>query len=505
MINADEIVQSKILSEPILRFRYGQTMPDPHSGLELFGPYDADSSARPTSIPYALIGTSDGIASFKKWADQMLRPAISSENEENAALWPVFPGFEAVFQCAFPGNAAWAHILNAEQINKVLHYRDPNKRAYRVSDLYVDGINIADKKDEPISLVICIVPDSIWLQCRPLSTVHDGIGHRPLPSEKALRMSNLDLLDDSESTQYFYSVDFRRQLKARAMGYDLPTQIIRQSTLRLSDKKKSEERGLTPLSDRMWNLSTAFYYKAGGKPWRLENAREGVCYIGVSFKKADASFESRTACCAAQMFLDSGDGIVFMGESGPWYSPEHHQCHLTKEGAKKLLYGVLETYRQHEGKELKEIFLHYRSEINDEEFSGYREACPSNTKLVGIRVRMEKGGLKFFREGKMPIIRGTTFSLGDRSAYLWASGYKPSLGTYDGWEVPNPLRVDIQHGDADILEVTKDILGLTKLNYNACKLGDSEPVTIGFSDAVGEILVSNPQVTRTKPNFKYYM
>jgi hypothetical protein len=43
------------------------------------------------------------------------------------------------------------------------------------------------------------------------------------------------------------------------------------------------------------------------------------------------------------------------------------------------------------------------------------------------------------------------------------------------------------------------------INYNACKLGDSEPVTIGFSDAVGEILVTNLTVASRKPNFKYYI
>ena len=47
--------------------------------------------------------------------------------------------------------------------------------------------------------------------------------------------------------------------------------------------------------------------------------------------------------------------------------------------------------------------------------------------------------------------------------------------------------------------------GLTKLNYNTCKLGDSEPVTVGFSDAVGEILVSNPKTVRPNPSFKFYI
>lgn len=68
-----------------------------------------------------------------------------------------------------------------------------------------------------------------------------------------------------------------------------------------------------------------------------------------------------------------------------------------------------------------------------------------------------------------------------------------------------PLRIEIQHGQASVRQVAKDILGLTKLNYNACRLGDSEPVTIGFSDAVGEILVSNPEVENRSPNFKYYI
>jgi hypothetical protein len=45
------------------------------------------------------------------------------------------------------------------------------------------------------------------------------------------------------------------------------------------------------------------------------------------------------------------------------------------------------------------------------------------------------------------------------TAYLWASGFKPSLLTYDGWEVPTPLRIDIEHGDADIEQVAADIFG----------------------------------------------
>lgn len=205
------------------------------------------------------------------------------------------------------------------------------------------------------------------------------------------------------------------------------------------------------------------------------------------------------------MFLDSGDGIVFMGEYGPWYSPRRTDFHLTRGAAKRLLEGVLRTYEQLEGKHLGEVFLHCRSSIDNEEFAGFQDACPTGVRIAGIRVRQERFDARLFREGSYPVLRGTFWQIHPRKGYLWASGFKPRLATYDGWEVPVPLRIDIQQGEADLQQVAVDIFGLTKLNYNACRLGDSEPVTIGFSDAVGEILVSNPTVQQRSPKFKFYI
>src|SRR4029077_2362868 len=131
------------------------------------------------------------------------------------------------------------------------------------------------------------------------------------------------------------------------------------------------------------------------------------------------------ACCAAQMFLDSGDGIVFLGEYGPWYSAESKQFHLTPNAAENLLRGVLKTYAELEGKPLREVFLHCRSSISNEEFEGYRRACPTSCKLVGIRVRADRKGPRLFRQGEMPVLRGTFWPLDDRTGYLYAAGFKP--------------------------------------------------------------------------------
>ena len=68
-------------------------------------------------------------------------------------------------------------------------------------------------------------------------------------------------------------------------------------------------------------------------------------------------------------------------------------------------------------------------------------------------------------------------------------------------EVPNPLTVEVCQGEADIETVLKDVLALTKLNYNTCRYGDGKPITLKFADAVGEVLTAGPvENTRLSPS-----
>ena len=492
-------------NEPELEFGYQQRMTDPRDGLTLFGPFDIDVPSRPVTLPYIIIGTNEGIAQFEAWSDAMNRPAF--DPKANLRLWPPFPGFEAVFCSHWSSKPIWSYPIDRTPLIEASHRREKHERAFAVVEPYLEQIEKASKLDENIGVAICVVPDEIWQNCRPESQVANPIGQR-VSSEtiRGRKAGQLEIFDDFDRKQYQLSPDFRRQLKARSMQYGIPLQILRESTLRLTNDSPFGERSLTPLSDRMWNIGTTLYYKCGGKPWRLVTARDGVCYIGIAFRQANAEEKGDTACCAAQMFLNTGDGIVFLGEYGPWYSSEKKQFHLNKSAACKLLDGVLKTYEALEGKQLKEIFLHSRSDISKEEFSGYQEACPKDARLVGVRVRPDRQrGPRLFRTGNMPVLRGTFWRLNNRAGLLWGSGFKPRIATYDGWETPVPLRIDIQHGDAPIERVAQDILGLTKLNYNACHLGESQPVTVRFSNAVGEILISNPTVSHRRPQFKFYI
>lgn len=492
-----------LLDEPRLEFRHRQFLEDPHDGLSLFGPYGIEVSAHPRNVTVGLIGSPEGVQAFNRWC-QSARGPIYPGDGLNPYLWPVFPGFEAAFCSDLPREPAWTCELDLEKLQHESMQKDASKRAVRVVEQYLAAIRKTEKKEEPFGVLVCVVPDFVWKNCRPESYVPGAIGEGVSKKERALRAGGQpDFFDPYDPEIYAYSVDFRRQLKARSMEYGIPIQIIRERRLEVDPRNRP--RFQSPPSDVAWNLLTTMYYKSGGKPWRLAGAREGVCYIGIVFRRTDPTLANQTACCAGLMFLDSGDGVVFLGEYGPWYSPEKNQYHLSADAAQKLLAGTLKTYQELEGKPLKEIFLHSRSSISAEEFEGYKSACPPEVKLVGIRVQKDFRGLRLFREGTRPVLRGSLLKTGPKLGYLWASGFVPRLRTYPGWEAPVPLRIDIQHGEADIEQVARDILALTKLNYNACRFGDSEPVTIGFSDAVGEILVSNPTVTKRNPRFKFYI
>jgi argonaute-like protein implicated in RNA metabolism and viral defense len=68
------------------------------------------------------------------------------------------------------------------------------------------------------------------------------------------------------------------------------------------------------------------------------------------------------------------------------------------------------------------------------------------------------------------------------------------------------LAITIQHGEAESFQLAREILGLTKLNYNSCQLGEERPITVKYSERVGKILLANPGIPpeRWRHYFKYF-
>ena len=152
----------------------------------------------------------------------------------------------------------------------------------------------------------------------------------------------------------------------------------------------------------------------------------------------------------------------------------------------------------------QEIFIHAKTGFDDEEWNGFVEATTGKSKIIGVRIK-DDNTFKLYRDFSYCVPRGTTLLVTDKLAYLWTKGYIPRIQTQLGLETPNPISVEVLRGEKDIETVCKDILALTKLNYNACIYGDGSPVTLRFADSIGEVLTAGKDIKSEVLPFKHYV
>lgn len=493
------------LTEPRLLFRHDQALEDPRDGLTLFGPLDEGSAY---GLRPAVIGTREGVARFWRWVEQIRRPI-----DDHLRSRPLFPGFEAAFGVPFGCRPVQQLYVDANDLTKACHIADRHERVHRAVHLYVDPITAAVRgEDARADVWFVIVPEEVYRYCRPQSNVETALqvstGPRISPSFGRRLARDPSLFEElnEEAEPFRYQPHFHNQLKAVLLTTGTTTQIVRESTIAPMDFVDAYGRPLRSVgkaSEIAWNLCTAAYYKTGARPWKTAAIRSGVCYLGLVFKRDHTGPEGNSSSCGAQMFLDSGDGLVFKGAGGPWFAEESNTYHLDRAAARDLLSKAVAAYTERNGCAPRELFVHGKARFDDAEWDGFRLAVPTSTRLVGVRIR-RADDIRAYRLGRHAILRGLAYVRDERTAFLWAAGFIPRLGTYPGREVPRPLLVDVCRGSADIDTVVADVLALTKLNYNACIYGDGEPVTLRFADAVGEILTAGPVLGAPLP-FRLYI
>jgi hypothetical protein len=565
---SNQQVQPRIfrLDEPRVSVGFDQTSDYPKKGLLLFGPVSFERN--PKVIRTGLIGTKEGIDLFSSWSRQFNGFQADAAQGRNALP---FPGFEAVFGAKWAIHPIRTIALSRTDLINTIRLQDRHQAIFGTVGMYVDKIRTAVHEDDlNVDIWFVVIPDEVFVYGRPDSRVPSAIAiatpgamGRRLANRFLHSMPSLFPEDNEEAKIYDHHLDFHHQLKARLLDVRAVTQVLRESSLATITRAISseapdivaeedyeddfdEENGSTgatadakipqaidpsealfdegsefdasapaqsvnrKMQDRAsvaWNLATAIFFKAGGRPWRVASARAGVCYIGLIFKR-DPNSRSQQACCGAQMFLQDSDGLVFKGAIGPWYSPETKQFHLSRTEAKKLIETVLRAYSDEHVDPPGEIFIHGRTRFSDAEWAGFCDAVDlTRTQLVGVRIT-RSNEYKLYSSGERAVRRGTVLRVGGRLALLWTSGFIENLGTYPGRETPNPLRVEIvrdSKSDIALETVLRDILMLTKMNFNSCVYADGIPVTMRFADAIGDVLMTAKDTQVPPLPFRYYI
>lgn len=505
----ERIPTINMIDEPELIFGFNQKATFAKDGLMWFGP--VDSIQKPSMMRVGVVGTPKGMIYYRDWVKKINLP-IATEKEAPHHI--PFPGFEAVFSSRWPERPICSLEVPEKKILDAIRIRDRHQAIYTTVSLFEDEIRRRiNEEDSPIDLWFVVVPEEVYKYGRPQSRVPGSLAEdtpKKMNAKLAKKLEKQPSLFEEDNVLaevYHYELNFHNQLKARLLDAKAVIQVVRETTLAPEQFTVNghESRQLQDEASVAWNLCTTAYFKASGRPWRLANVRPGVCYVGLVFKLDETSHDTRNACCGAQMFLDSGDGVVFRGAVGPWYSVETKEFHIPRDKARQIAAKVVEAYVREHGFAPKELFIHGTTRLNMEEWQGFCEGVPSETNIVSIQIRNE-AHFKLYSSNNHPLARGTCMQLHPRKGYLWTRGFVPRLQTYQGREVPRPLSIEICHGQADLMQVMKDVLGLTKVNFNRCDFADGEPVTLRFADMVGEILTATPIAHDLPPlPFKHYI
>ena len=88
---------------------------------------------------------------------------------------------------------------------------------------------------------------------------------------------------------------------------------------------------------------------------------------------------------------------------------------------------------------------------------------------------------------------------------LYSRGSVPWYQTYPGLYVPQPIELQIERSDESPQQIARELLGLTKMNWNNTQFDGKYPVTLGSARKVGEILKYLEESEMPQARYAFYM
>jgi len=496
------VTETKFIDEVDIELEFGggNRHIDIRFGLLNYGTLDRDERSDVRRINIAIIGLPDLNDKFLEWLE-LCDSGIESKETSKPNLFPRFPGFGA----SSPFNAEWAcderavRNLSSAGITGLQKVHSAGEIIKNAVGLYTSEIDYLANENKP-DIIFCIIPELLGQQL-----------DRAAEMVKAVSRSGQDE-DDVVNT---YRHDFHHYLKSEAMNYRIPIQLVLPSTFGVgtrgrSTKKKRRRKKARQLQDpatRAWNLFTAMYYKAGCVPWRLsrQSSDYDTCYIGISFYKT--LDETAVFTSIAQIFNERGEGVVVRGGQAQ-QSKRDRTPHLNNEDSAKILIQALQRYRDEHKNMPARVVLHKSSYFTEDEVEGFSTGLKQEHISMADMLSIRKSSVRLFRVGAYPVLRGTHIELDGNKHLLYTRGSVPFFQTYPGLYMPRALQIEFDTVQQSRETLCREILALTKMNWNNTQFDMSEPITLHAARRVGYILkyipINAPE-SRIAARYSFYM
>ncbi len=479
------IFKTHVFDEPMLEFGDGGQHCDPRQGLREHGPLQPRSG---DVIRVGVIGTDDTVAGFTEFLGETGR-GIESGNKQLINLNPDFPGLgnQNPFRCKFEVPDGATATISRRQVNEITGIGRHDEAVRHAVELITSQLSaLVEGSAKPDVVVLAL----------------------PIPLiEKLVNAKSEE--EDSDDDDGGDMLNFRDLLKAKTLHLPVPTQIVWPDTWDDAAKiprkvKRDSNRQTQVKATRAWNLLNALFYKAGKVPWRLlpDQAEYRTSFLGIGFYRDLDGQQLWTS--TAQMFDERGRGLILRGARAQTETRGRHP-YLTAKDAEELVAQSIAAYKAHHRHVPARLVVLKTSRFRPEEAEGIDAALgKSGIEMSDLIWVQESSPIAIFRDGNYPVLRGTFIDLGGKGL-LYTRGSVPFYGTFPGLRVPHPLLlVPHENSDSKILTLAKDVLALTKVNWNTTQFDQKLPAPIKAAREVGRILKHVEFGTVVSSDFRRY-
>ena len=421
-------------------------------------------SNRPFDYPLTLKGLADTLrlgvicpraesavlAKYLSQAVQVHKPA----NSERDYLID-YPGFQQAYALPFevphPGGPGWAHSLEPSG-------NDQRTSCISIANQITSAVEALRSSHSP-HVVLIFFPKR-WEHLR---------GYR----------------DDNER---FDVHDF---VKAYAVQRGIATQFLTQDTL--SDSQQCRV---------WWWLSLALYVKGMRTPWILDGLDDETAFVGLGFS-LDHSAEkgAQVVLGCSHIYSSRGEGLQYRLSKIEDPLIRGRNPFMSRDDARRTGEIIRQLFFEARSRLPRRVVLHKRTPFLKDEREGLIDGL-GEVEAIDMLEMQEDYALRYvasktFANGRIdednyPVRRGTIMMQDDFSALLWVHGataaVNPRLTYYQGKRrIPAPLTLRRHAGATSLDQLSTEILGLSKMDWNSFDLYSKMPATLQSSGEIARI------------------
>ena len=287
------------------------------------------------------------------------------------------------------------------------------------------------------------------------------------------------------------SFDLHNFVKASCVQRGIATQFLEEGTLSNSQKCRV-----------WWWLSLAIYVKSMRTPWLLENLANRTAFVGLGFSvDANAPRGNHIVLGCSHIYSERGEGLRYRLSKIENPIIRRGNPFMSKDDARQVGETIRQLFFDTHTNLPDRVVLHKRTPFIAAEREGLCEGLDGVKQIDMLEIQIDHA-LRYlaskrkhdgtFDEDNYPVGRGTVLKLDDYTALLWVHGATPALNQHLRYfqgkrRIPAPLTIRRHAGETSLRELAREILGLSKMNWNTFDLYTKLPATLQSSVEIAKI------------------